>query len=51
MLSLACMMKGAEPKAIQGKIIFACNFKFFNLIFNNVFLPNKKANTKQQETN
>ena len=48
-LSLACIINVDNPRAKLGKIIFACNLKFFLLIFKRVLLPNRKAKTHAQD--
>ena len=44
-LSLACMIKSEEPRATQGRIIFAYSLRFSGFILRKVFLPNKKLKT------
>ena len=49
-LSLACIMKVAEPSATQGRISFAGTMRFSRFSLRRVFFPQRKQTTQTQET-
>ena len=49
-LSLACMINVASPRATQGRIISGFRMRFFFRMCRIVFFPQRKERTQMQET-
>ncbi len=49
MLSLACMINVASPRATQGRMMAGSRRRAFLRIFKNVLFPKRKARTHTQE--